>query len=884
MARARDTPAKYSCELLLGLARRPLLPLWVSRLGIAAFLRGRGNLPGLFSSCAGVLGTWCTQAQLARTASGRTRGTSRDRRGQDAHQWCMLKRASPVQLWRFGGGMLAQPEDEECPSAAGEKRPLLDSGEEELDDDEEEGEEEDKDPEALEQVEYRPSRLHRSGKRKRRLTRSSSSTSSSSTSANASSGSASTSAPASHAAHKKTNSRNPRHKRGPPLSSLPAVTPAPHPKIGTGDGEGDAAERESEAYSVPPPPPDVNIPSASSPMHWQPDFDSTSPIAPSMQARSESVRDATGIRPGLTTPVFSDRIGTADVPPALSSMSTGGSASTASLNGYPSTGTNGGGGPSVKKAVPPSAVPMAYSFGSASSSSAVPAHRTKHTTRGPLERTQWQLPDSPEVATTRDGATSSLASALAPGPCAAPGDSADCDSTHSSLMFDTPEFWARVDELKTHCVGRGPEIEELVCLLGLPQAAAPPIVVAGPSAAGKTFVVRRLLPALQYPHAYVSMPLAHNRSALFKTILRAANPDMPPPLHCDHLHQFSFELRLRLARRMSETFYIVLDGIERMFDGGFGTDSAAFLTALLEIPTSSRCNVAFVLISGSLGGDLRRVVHAANALVLPFPRYSEADIISILVAEAPSQEDKRHYRKFATHLIDLYRVAVGRDLREFKYLAARLYPVYKAELTAHPDKNVVLLPPFRFAGALEQHFVAHHEFRDHKASFESAKVHTIDHVSAGLEKIESLEILAAAEIPYYAKVLLVAAFLASSNPPEHDVTVFSTRKSKARKRRASKSLASAARALHGSLSFELERLLWIFRMLVANLQTNADAATAFREGALPQVTLLESLKMLVRASGPAEASSVYYRCSASEDYVRVIAKKIGIDVSQYLWN
>ena len=142
-------------------------------------------------------------------------------------------------------------------------------------------------------------------------------------------------------------------------------------------------------------------------------------------------------------------------------------------------------------------------------------------------------------------------------------------------------------------------------------------------------------------------------------------------------------------------------------------------------------------------------------------------------------------------------------------------------------------------------------------------------------------------LPYYPSHLLISAYLASYNPPKHDITLFSkTSLSKRRKRgggtaltpqRASKH-RRISRKLLGPQPFVLERLLAIFHAILPHAHAGGGA------DAMCQIATLVRLRLIVKSGGTGDVleGGAKWRVNVGWEFVRGVGRGVGFDVENYL--
>ncbi|KAH9834986.1 origin recognition complex subunit 5 C-terminus-domain-containing protein [Rhodofomes roseus] len=161
-------------------------------------------------------------------------------------------------------------------------------------------------------------------------------------------------------------------------------------------------------------------------------------------------------------------------------------------------------------------------------------------------------------------------------------------------------------------------------------------------------------------------------------------------------------------------------------------------------------------------------------------------------------------------------------------------------------------------------------------------------------------------LPRMARFVLVAAFLASTNPPKSDVRMFG-RGPEDRKRRRRKgggprkgragTATKIPQRLLGPISFGLDRLLAILGVLLE--ENDAETRPSAPQYSVPgeytdveisrvaifaQVMELSSMRLLMRTSPPEKIDSVpTFKCGISYDTALKLAKDVGIPLNSLVW-
>ncbi|KAJ2803274.1 Origin recognition complex subunit 5, partial [Coemansia helicoidea] len=341
--------------------------------------------------------------------------------------------------------------------------------------------------------------------------------------------------------------------------------------------------------------------------------------------------------------------------------------------------------------------------------------------------------------------------------------------------------------------GRREQIDQLLALLGGADDPAPSCVfVYGPSATGKTSVVRALFAELSAEgrrHAYVNSVECFAPRLLFERVLNAWAGHTPSAenqyanyARCDSVVDFVNAARELLQGSEQAAHYIVVDQAERLRDRG-----AMLLTALVRLPELTGANIAVVLLSSVVWDKFRpRHGGAPDPHTVFFGYYAKEQMLRIIERDCPADEPAAFFLTFVDAIYEVFhRNCV--DLNELRHLVAMLYPkfvqpVYEGQATRSEFARLFKLCQPYFAAASERLYlreISSSEWLKHSApaSAETAP----EDVALAIHKISDGG--DALDLPYYTKFLLVAAFLASYNPARLDAQYFSRGKGQAKRRR-----------------------------------------------------------------------------------------------------
>ncbi|KAI8321070.1 hypothetical protein GQ54DRAFT_195746 [Martensiomyces pterosporus] len=454
--------------------------------------------------------------------------------------------------------------------------------------------------------------------------------------------------------------------------------------------------------------------------------------------------------------------------------------------------------------------------------------------------------------------------------------------------------------------GRSNEIDLLLSLLGEPSDPTPPgIFIYGPSATGKTSVIRELF--AQYDrtgqqYAYLDSIECFAPRLLFERTLNAWAGHTPSKenrfanyARCDNLVDFVNNVRALLSSRQQgqtgamPTHYMVIDHAERLRDRG-----PMLLTSLLRLSElTGAANVAVVLISNVVWDKFRpRHGGAIDPVEVYFPYYSKQQILDILAMDCPEGEPQPFFLTFVDAIYEVFhRNCV--DLNELRHLVAMLYPkfvqpVFEGQATRNEFSRLFKLCQPYFVAASERLYlreISTSEWQKHSA-VASAKNNPEDVTRSIYQMAETSDAL---DLPYYTKFLLIAAYLASYNPSRLDAQYFArgrdggARRRQKRKRKGAANDEDAAlggknrQQLLGPKSFAIERMLAIFYSIIAEpVDSSVDVQI--------QIASLITLRLLTKTSAGDRLDSVKCKCNVSLEAMRTIARSVRFEIDRFLYD
>lgn len=326
-------------------------------------------------------------------------------------------------------------------------------------------------------------------------------------------------------------------------------------------------------------------------------------------------------------------------------------------------------------------------------------------------------------------------------------------------------------------------------------------------------------------------------------------------------------------------------------------------TRSLMAPTRQMpCLTCVFIVTAPPAGFLR----APAAPHLHFPPYTKPEFVRILALAPPppipgtsQQETSDLWTRFCAAVHDALVRAAARTLPSFRHSCRTLWPRFIAPVVAgtHTAKEFTKLL-----------VAARAHFQDESLlnpSIVSARppppppqqpadgTSKSPAVPAGAAQLTAL-------LPIAARLLLLAAYLASHNAARHDLTLFSTYHHGRRRRRGGLSVPSSgaasrtprakhrkiARRLLGAHAFVLERMLAIFEAVRGEWLPEGSSAVgaAGLDGDVGMaIATLASLRLLVRVgTGDLLDRAGKWRLNVGWESIRGMGRSMGVEVEEWL--
>lgn len=418
-------------------------------------------------------------------------------------------------------------------------------------------------------------------------------------------------------------------------------------------------------------------------------------------------------------------------------------------------------------------------------------------------------------------------------------------------------------------------------------------MVHGTEATGKSITVPAVLKTLAVPHAIVeSRECITGRHLLERAAVYVRNSLLDAGIgnkldtvdgRCESISSLNTQLQVILEG--VDRFVLVFDGVDQQREA-----PPTLIAALARLGEIIPC-LTIVLILTFSKPRLLHALGVPHIAFLPYTRAQTLEIVAqhisdIYLSEQLADRDPSYmeterfednawlWSRFCGAVWDSLGKGAARDIVAFKNVCERLWtpfvtPIRRKEYGCRDFSRLMVRNR-----AIFQSEVALHDNLVAPATLVEA-----DFDAERRKKTAK----GSHELPYYAKFLLIAAYLASHNPTRQDQIFFMKMHDKKRKKKSGGKGRPAKhrtiqRKLLGPQPFPLERWLAIFHAIVPHDATTGSADL------LTQISTLSALRLIVKASASANImdSGAKWRANIGTEYITILAKSVRFDVQDYL--
>ncbi|KYN27649.1 Protein SDA1 like protein [Trachymyrmex cornetzi] len=451
-------------------------------------------------------------------------------------------------------------------------------------------------------------------------------------------------------------------------------------------------------------------------------------------------------------------------------------------------------------------------------------------------------------------------------------------STLEVFRLEPTQFNKSLDELvtflaqlkKKNIICREEIVSRLYSLIGIADEPMPEsIFVYGHMATGKSLIIQSLLNYLKYNVSYVNCIEHLGSKHIYNYILddlvtsiKESNGDIQLKHNCDNIMDFIIELK-KISCNDKRPIVLVFDKCHKIrhFD-------VTFLPAILRLRELAGINICTILISEIVWDKFNTKIGALRPVKIYFPQYTKDELAQLLLLDKPTSYDTDFYKNYLNLFLSVF-FRFCRDLNELRHMVKINFAKYVEPIESkriEPD-NVTAL------------------WRNISATLRSnleiiyLRVSTSDFLQPDYQmsrEIESTTKLALSfELPFYAKYMLIAAYLASYNPVKYDKHIFMKQSSK-RKKKMRSIKKTGKDAEKKCRVFTISRMLAIFCAIL-------DEKVDINANLLAQISTMCQLGLLsIVGDNITQLDETKFKCCASHDFIIVVAKTVGFEIKNYL--
>ncbi|XP_055383077.1 origin recognition complex subunit 5 [Condylostylus longicornis] len=435
-------------------------------------------------------------------------------------------------------------------------------------------------------------------------------------------------------------------------------------------------------------------------------------------------------------------------------------------------------------------------------------------------------------------------------------------------------------------------INELFNLIGNPNESYPEaLFLYGDSSTGKTSILKKFLSNSGSKYILVDSIGCYTTKILFESILNGLkyNDNERNVFYdkCDNMQEFIWELK-NLKGIFS--YIICIDNSHRLRDMEIN-----ILPAFFRLRELTGLNICCIFLSQIPLEKYFLKIGLPEIIKIHFAQYSKTEIQKILLNDFVSvkayvghrlsrnmQFDKKLLKDFfeimdESFYNDYLNIFLSvfyrscRDLTELKYVSRNVFEIYCTPILKGEIRTDDVSKLWRYiSNPLKKALAVVY-----------TRTETLVDGCELLPENSELENVKSLELPFYAKYLLIAAFLASYNAAKEDKKLFVKNSERKKKRlqtlNANAKVTDKMSTILGPKSFSIDRLLAIFYAIL-------DEKVGLTCNLLTQISTLVQLKFLTYVSGENNImdGSARLQCIVSLDFIFYIGKMVGFNVKQYL--
>lgn len=461
-----------------------------------------------------------------------------------------------------------------------------------------------------------------------------------------------------------------------------------------------------------------------------------------------------------------------------------------------------------------------------------------------------------------------------------------------------------MEDLYTKLPCRENQLNDLLNFFGDGDEPLPvSLFISGGMATGKTLCLTTVLQHLSYKHVFIDCIECYTPKIMYEAIVSGFNEDLVDE-KCDSLWELINKLNaLGDQQTRCEPFVLVFDRAERLRN----MDHSIMCT-FLRLREFCNLNICTIFVTHLIYDNFYFKMGVREPIKLFFPNYNKEELFKIIFMHQKSfvryltsnhdidcdiKEELEKPELFANFLNAFLSVFYRpcRDLIELQHMARVNFVKYCEPIVKNDIKSTDLTKLWRHIApilktSLELLYL---RVNSSKPMVTSPGKENTDRVEPQIYNFENTlkeELLSTKtfaqsfELPYYAKFLLIAAYLASYNPPKEDKRLFMKNHGKQRKRlqqvKAKAKISEKLNTQLGPKIFTLDRLLAIFYAIL-------EEKIGLTSNLLAQIATLVELK-LIAGSKEIDLDTSKYKCIVGYDFISAVAQTVGFNVRKYLYD
>lgn len=420
------------------------------------------------------------------------------------------------------------------------------------------------------------------------------------------------------------------------------------------------------------------------------------------------------------------------------------------------------------------------------------------------------------------------------------------------------------------------------------------VYLCGCSSSGKSSTIIAVLDAVGVNYVVINLVECYTAKILFEKLLNFFSNNIINPLtghsdvKCDNLAEFISNLKILQQNETLENSVIVLDKAERLRDMDMN-----LLPVFCRFREISGLSISCVLISEIEFHKMIPKGDVSPPTEIYFPQYTKDDLFKILSLEFSAKDyasvfqfaNAAHFHSTFINLCLAVFYTVCRDLSELKYMANKNFIKYCEPMIKNQGIEIDVMTLWRkFIPILKTELDMVY-LRMNTIEYTNIEINADETVpnnsEASVPSNTNKTLAEQIELPFYAKYLLIAAYLASYNPAKEDKRLFMKFHGKKRK---TKAIMNAKNKVTELLNTQLGPKPFAFDRLLAIFYAILDEKVGLNSNLLVQVSSLVHLQLLSAVGNNTSLENQKYKCNVSYEFINTISKMVGFNIRKYLYD